>query len=96
MCPTTKTGHLPCVDARRRLKQQVQLTCSPDSVDQDNLMFNACLQSFPAGDDGDSDLEESPRNSNNIIAKKSQVWHYTTYLYLFLHGSKEESIIRFI
>jgi hypothetical protein len=41
-------------------------------------------------------LEESPRNSNNILAKTSQVWHYTTYLYQFLHGSIEGSIIRFI
>ena len=95
MCPTTKTGHLPSVDAHCRLKQQVQLTYRPHPVDQDYLMFDARQQSFRDGDDGDSDLEESPRNSNIILAKKSHVWHYTTYLYLFLHGSIEGSIIRF-
>ena len=73
MRPTTKTGHLPSVDACIPLKQQVQLTYSPDPVDQDYLMFDARQQSFHDGVDGDSDLEESPRNSNNILAKKSQV-----------------------
>jgi len=96
MCPTAKTGHLPSVDARRRLNQQVQLTYSPDHVDQDYPMSDARQQIFRDGDDSDSNLEESPRNSNNILAKKSQVWHYTTDLSLFLHGSIEGSIIRFI
>jgi len=73
MRPTMKTGHLPSVDSRRRLKQQVQLTHSPDPVDQDYLMFDACQQSFRDGDDGDRDLEEFPRNSKDILAKKSQV-----------------------
>jgi hypothetical protein len=73
MRPTMKTGHLPSVDARRRLKQQVQRTYSPDPVDQDYFMFDARQQSFCDGDDGDSDFEESRRNSNNILAKKSLV-----------------------
>ncbi|KAF8537904.1 hypothetical protein BDD12DRAFT_806561 [Trichophaea hybrida] len=72
MRPTTTTGHLPSVDARPRLNQHVQLTHSPDPVDQDYLMSDARQQSFRDGDDGDSDLEESPRNSNNILAMKSQ------------------------
>jgi hypothetical protein len=73
MHPTTKTGNLPSVDAHRWQKQQVQRTYSPDPIDQDYLMFDARQQCFRDGDDGDSDLEESPRNSNNILAKKSQV-----------------------
>jgi len=73
MRPTTKTGHLSSVDARHRLKHEVQLTYSPDPVDQEYLMSDARQQSFGDGDDGDSGLEESPRNSNNILAKKSQV-----------------------
>jgi len=36
-------------------------------------MFDARQHSFRDGDDGGSDLEQSPRNSNNILAKKSQV-----------------------
>jgi len=73
MRPTTKTGHLASVDACRRLQQLVQLTYSPDPVDQDYRMFDAGQQSFRDCDDGDSDLEESPMNSNDIVAKKSQV-----------------------
>jgi len=96
LCPTMKTGHLPSVDARRRLKQQVQRTYSPDPVEHDYLTFDPHQHSFRDGDDGACNLEESPRNSNNILAKKSQVWHYTTYLYLFFQGSIEGSIIRCI
>ena len=95
MRPTTKTGHLPSVDTHCRPNQQVQLTYSPDPVDWDYFMSDACQQSFRDGEDDDCDLEESPRNSNNILAKKSQVWHYTTYLSLFFHNSIEGSIIRF-
>jgi len=73
MCPTTKTGHLPCVNARRRLKQQVQLIYSPDPMDQDYHMFDSRQQSIGDGDDGESELEETPRNSNNILATKFQV-----------------------
>jgi hypothetical protein len=51
----------------------VQLTKSPDPVDQDYLMFNARQKSFRDGDEGDNDLEGCPRNSNNILVKKSQV-----------------------
>jgi hypothetical protein len=95
-CRTTKTGHLSSVDTCCWLKQHAQLTYSTDPIDQDYLMFDACQQTFRDGDDGDSDLEESPRNSNNILAKKSQVCHYTTYLCLFLHCSIEGSSIRCI
>jgi len=83
MHPTTKTGNLPSVDAHCRLKQHEQLTYSPDTVHQDYLMFDTRQHSISDGDDGDSDLEKSPRNLNNILAMKSQVWHYTAYLYLF-------------
>jgi len=69
MHPTSKPGDLPYVDTRHWVKQQVQLTYSPDHVDEDNLMFNAQQQSFRDGDNGDSDLGKSSTNSNNILAK---------------------------
>jgi len=88
-----KTSHQPSVNTHRRLIQQVQITYNCDPVDQDNHLLDTSQQPFRDGDDGDSGLDESSRNLNNILGQKSQIWHYTTYLYLFLHGSIEGSNI---